>query len=154
MLVNVGQCRPTLVNVGQCWPMLVNVGQCWSTLLVFVKIFAFLKIVLGKRKKSALINGQNMVLTNDFPPEKNSIGEREKMTIGQWVAAGVAQWLQHGVAQWRCWGVEQRRFFFAETIPVVTQPGWSKFFSRKKNKKVSKTLLPIRNDIGVQLWLR
>ena len=59
-----------------------------------------------------------MVHTNDFLPEKNSIGEREKMIIGQWVAAGVAQCLQHGVAQWRWWGVEQRPFL-PETIPGV-----------------------------------
>ena len=60
-----------------------------------------------------------MVHTNDFLPEKNSIGEREKMIIGQWVAAGVAQCLQHGVAQWRWWGVEQRPFL-PETIPGCT----------------------------------
>ena len=62
-----------------------------------------------------------MVHTNDFLPEKNSIGEREKMIIGQWVAAGVAQCLQHGVAQWRWWGVEQRPFL-PETIPAILEP--------------------------------
>ena len=69
-----------------------------------------------------------MVHTNDFLPEKNSIGEREKMIIGQWVAAGVAQCLQHGVAQWRWWGVEQRPFL-PETIPERVNLVFSHFMS-------------------------